>query len=62
MHLMQLTARKKDDFNIARFLKLIQLVREQKYKTEQSHYSLGHLQLTFNFSLQDRFCYFFKKK
>lgn len=39
MHLMQLTARKKDGFNIAHFLKAIQLVREQKYQSEQSRYS-----------------------
>lgn len=41
MHLMQLTAGKKDDFNIARLPEAIQLGREQKYWHEQQHYSLS---------------------
>lgn len=41
MHLIQLTAGKKDDFNIAHLPETIQLVREQKYWCEQQCYTLS---------------------
>lgn len=41
MHLIQLTAGKKDDFNIAHLPETIQLVREQKYWCEHQCYTLS---------------------
>lgn len=50
MHLIQLTAGKKDDFNIAHLPEAIQLGREQKYWSEQQRYPLSWPPTNFPFS------------